>query len=214
MLKYDALQRYLEKSREQKVTLSYDQIERILGSSLPASASAHRPWWSNGGHSHAQAWLKAGYEVASVDLGRSITFVARREPGETGSGGMRGSTDDFSGLRDRVRRLKKVDKNLCVEIERAITSVRDNPRGAAIALRRCLESAIRHIGGLRISSDSDLNSVISGLGADVPEVIITHMHLVRRIGNQAAHSSEELKSEDIWSSLNSMIQVLTWLEER
>jgi len=214
MSKYDALQHYLEKSQKQNVTLSYDEIEEILGFSLPASASKHRPWWGNGGHSQARAWLNAEYEVASVDLGRSVTFVVRRRPGELGSEGMREPTNDFSGLRDRVRRLKKVDKNLCVEIEKAISLVRGDPRSAAIALRRCLEDAVRHIGGSRISSDSDLNYAISGLGDNVPEVIITHMHLVRRIGNQAAHSSEELKSGDIWSSLNSMLQILEWLEAK
>lgn len=53
------------------VVLSFAEIERILGRSLPASARKHRAWWSNersGSHSHARAWMVAGWHVAAVDF--------------------------------------------------------------------------------------------------------------------------------------------------
>jgi|GEM_PF-122307 len=77
MSKYYGIEEHLRKTQKQIETLSYDEIERILGFSLPASAHKHRAWWSNdrsGGHPHANAWLNAGWEVSSVTLGKTITF--------------------------------------------------------------------------------------------------------------------------------------------
>jgi len=75
MSKYDRFEQYLRNSEKQIETLSYDDIEKILGFKLPSSAYVHQPWWANGGgHSQANSWLNAGWEVVSVDLGKSITF--------------------------------------------------------------------------------------------------------------------------------------------
>jgi len=71
--KYDPLCEFLKElpSDVQERTLSFRQIESILGFALPASARRHRAWWSNpssrGHHSHAQAWLAADWEVDTVD---------------------------------------------------------------------------------------------------------------------------------------------------
>ncbi|GAB6390927.1 MAG: hypothetical protein MdMp014T_0300 [Treponematales bacterium] len=56
--------------------LTFSDIKRILGFPLPPSASVHRPWWANDvSHSQAKAWLDAGWQVESVSLGQSVTFV-------------------------------------------------------------------------------------------------------------------------------------------
>jgi hypothetical protein len=65
--RYEMLHRHLAGLAEREVSLSFDEIERLIGRSLPASARQHRAWWSNGSHSHSRAWLDAGYEVAGVD---------------------------------------------------------------------------------------------------------------------------------------------------
>jgi hypothetical protein len=57
--------------------MSFEQIERILGFKLPKSAYEHEAWWSNNatGHSHARAWLAAGWRTQDVDIeGRKVTF--------------------------------------------------------------------------------------------------------------------------------------------
>ena len=43
----------------------FQTLEDILNSGLPASARRHRVWWSNNinGHTHARAWVAAGWEV-------------------------------------------------------------------------------------------------------------------------------------------------------
>jgi hypothetical protein len=67
------------------VRLSFAEIERILGFSLPPSAYEAQPWWSNtrAGHSQAVAWLDAGWKTAALDLAaRQVSFVKEdRAPG-------------------------------------------------------------------------------------------------------------------------------------
>ncbi len=60
--------------------LSFAQVERILGRPLPDSALHHRAWWANdakGSHSHATAWMGAGWLVDSVDLNAATVRFRR-----------------------------------------------------------------------------------------------------------------------------------------
>jgi hypothetical protein len=76
MSKYDPLHRFLNNAKPgtQELTLTFAQIESILGSKLPASAHRHRPWWANEysptAHTQAKSWLSAGWEVDTVDQAR------------------------------------------------------------------------------------------------------------------------------------------------
>lgn len=75
MGKYDPLRRFLENAAPAvtEMTLSFEQIEQILGDELPYSAKNYRAWWSNPSspldHPYAQAWLAAGWKVDAVNLG-------------------------------------------------------------------------------------------------------------------------------------------------
>jgi hypothetical protein len=78
MSKYDPVGRYLAAADRQELRLSFAQVEKILGFSLPASARRYAAWWSNSGGSHVQAaaWLGAGFETADVDVtAGTLTFV-------------------------------------------------------------------------------------------------------------------------------------------
>lgn len=81
MSKYDPLQEHLQASGAAQLTLSFAAIERILGERLPDSARRHSAWWANeeaGTHSHAHAWLDAGYRTTALDLnGSTVQFVRR-----------------------------------------------------------------------------------------------------------------------------------------
>lgn len=68
MTKYDALGEYLQRSNREVITLSFEQIESILGFNLPKSASSYRQWWANGGHTQAYGWMSYGYEICDVHL--------------------------------------------------------------------------------------------------------------------------------------------------
>ncbi|MDR6776273.1 hypothetical protein UY456_23110 [Paenibacillus polymyxa] len=74
MSKYDPLENYLKGIT---VTLSYTEIEQILGSELPPTAYERDQWWANNTNNHTQArsWLNAGWKVRTVDLGKSVTFI-------------------------------------------------------------------------------------------------------------------------------------------
>lgn len=68
---YQPLFDHLQTVDAVRLELSFGEVERVLGRTLPASARKHRAWWSNersGSHSHARAWMDAGWHVASVDL--------------------------------------------------------------------------------------------------------------------------------------------------
>jgi len=75
--KYTPLFNYLQRAPEAELTLSFDEIEVLLGAKLPASARAHRGWWSNrsSGSPQAAAWMDAGYHVDDLDLdAEHVTF--------------------------------------------------------------------------------------------------------------------------------------------
>ena len=65
-----------------RVTLTFEQIEGIINSTLPASARQHRSWWANDsvGHVQSQQWLEVGWRVSYINMteGR-ITFARIKE---------------------------------------------------------------------------------------------------------------------------------------
>lgn len=76
---YTPLGDYLANLDADSVELSFAEIERVLSGPLPNSARRHRPWWGNersGSHSHARAWLDAGWRVDTVDLSAgSVRYI-------------------------------------------------------------------------------------------------------------------------------------------
>jgi hypothetical protein len=75
--KYDPLRRRLLGLTDDRIRLSFEDIERVLGFRLPDSARRHPPWWANNGGSHIQAdaWMSVGWRTAQVDIGgERVTF--------------------------------------------------------------------------------------------------------------------------------------------
>jgi len=62
-----------------QLKLTFDEVEEILGASLPASATKLKTWWTNVQpkiQSHRTAWLNNGWMVTDFDQqGRWATFV-------------------------------------------------------------------------------------------------------------------------------------------
>lgn len=78
MAKYDPLRDYLLRQSQPEFYLSFQQIETIIGASLPASAD--RPqWWANtkspGSHVQREAWRIAGYDAFLVSGGQRVKFT-------------------------------------------------------------------------------------------------------------------------------------------
>lgn len=79
--KYYPLYRFLSEQPLDEFSLALSEIESLLGRPLPPTARTRRAWWSNRsrGAVQAQAWMEAGYHVATIDLeNEQITF---RKPG-------------------------------------------------------------------------------------------------------------------------------------
>ena len=77
--KYDPLKRHLQERPRGEFSLTFKQIEEVLGFPLPNSAQ--RPqWWANvtgGSHSQSQAWQSAGFEAFLVSGSRKVRFRSR-----------------------------------------------------------------------------------------------------------------------------------------
>ncbi len=75
--KYWPLFNHLQQSSQAEITLSFAEIEALLGGRLPESARESRGWWSNrsSGPAQASAWMAAGYHVKGLDLEQeTVTF--------------------------------------------------------------------------------------------------------------------------------------------
>ena len=75
--KYQQLFEYLRRSNQRQLTLTFAEIEVLMGETLPDSARVKRAWWSNRskGALQASAWMEAGYLVEKLDLdGERVTF--------------------------------------------------------------------------------------------------------------------------------------------
>jgi hypothetical protein len=81
--KYQPLTQHLRAQRGARVPMSFAEIERVLGTKLPPSASSHRAWWSNNPDNNVmtKAWLEAGFQSEQVDLdGRRLVFKRATAP--------------------------------------------------------------------------------------------------------------------------------------
>jgi CBS domain-containing protein len=71
---------------QNELSLSFEAVEKILGTQLPASARVHGAWWANDTTSHpqSQAWLSAGWKVESVDFeAEKVRYARIRERSES-----------------------------------------------------------------------------------------------------------------------------------
>ena len=79
--KYLPLEEWFRKqpTAAKQIELTFDQVEAILGTPLPASATKLKTWWTNVQpkiQSHRTAWLNNGWRVAEFDQQtRRVKFV-------------------------------------------------------------------------------------------------------------------------------------------
>ncbi len=78
MGKYDGLRDYLHQQGGPEFSLTFREIEKVIGGSLPKSAD--RPqWWANvtdpkTTHVQRNAWREAGYDAFLVSGSDRVTF--------------------------------------------------------------------------------------------------------------------------------------------
>ena len=73
---YRALYTYLDHRYASVVVLTFEQIEALVGFTLPASARTDREWWTAvvGSQHHCAAWTGAGRTAAPNLAAGVITF--------------------------------------------------------------------------------------------------------------------------------------------
>ena len=72
-----SLYSYLERRYASIVVLTFEQMEALLGSALPASAYTERGWWTDAavpGHNQSAAWMGAGRTAIPNLFARTVTF--------------------------------------------------------------------------------------------------------------------------------------------
>lgn len=72
MGKYDPVREYLFTSGKATVSMSFDELGRLVSGGLPRSAYTYAAWWANEKspkmHVQKHAWMAAGYVVDAYDL--------------------------------------------------------------------------------------------------------------------------------------------------
>lgn len=74
--KYIPLASYFEASTEDKITLTFSEIETIMGQPLPNASYLNKSWWKKTKPplKHFIAWTDYGYHVSDIHLGYYVTF--------------------------------------------------------------------------------------------------------------------------------------------
>ena len=86
-----------------RVILTFEQIEGIINSTLPASARQHRSWWANDsvGHVQSQQWLEVGWRVATINMTEERVTYARIKERE------KAYIDFFGALMSKLQEVAK-----------------------------------------------------------------------------------------------------------
>ena len=68
--KYAPIESHLRDSGQERVPMTFEEIERVIGAPLPPSAFRDRAMWSNNpsGWVMKKYWLAAGYGTEQVDM--------------------------------------------------------------------------------------------------------------------------------------------------
>ena len=110
--KYRRLHSHLRTLGTREWQATFGEIEAIVGFNLPNAAHDHRAWWANDkSHTHARAWLAAGWETTKVNMDSETLLFRRKEfyaPDEQSSP----RTDALSALDELQTTLAEREVNL------------------------------------------------------------------------------------------------------
>lgn len=82
-MKYDPLKAFLAARQKPRLRMTFEEVAKAAGTTLPASAYRYPAWWANdpAHHAQARAWTEAGYRSVNVDLeAQSVEFVRTEAP--------------------------------------------------------------------------------------------------------------------------------------
>jgi len=78
--KFQKLKDFFQNQRAERIDLTFEQIEEILGFTLCDSAYEHDAYWnhkSSPTHTFPKAWIESGYEIKDYSKikKRKMTFI-------------------------------------------------------------------------------------------------------------------------------------------
>lgn len=81
--KYIKLKEYLSQCTQATISLSFAEIEEIIGEGLPPCARTRLPWWypRTDRNTISEAWLTEGYVLEKLDLEKEILRLKRKMEG-------------------------------------------------------------------------------------------------------------------------------------
>jgi hypothetical protein len=106
MSKYDPLGNFLRDSGAQRLPMTFDEIERVLGFRLPPSKK-FPAWWSNNPSNNVmtRVWLAAGYQTEQVDSeGEKLVFRRVAPAVAQGAEGLAEETAPFEAAGEKAPR--------------------------------------------------------------------------------------------------------------
>jgi hypothetical protein len=109
--KYDALGAFLKRQHDDRVPMSFADVERVTGRKLPPSAAKYRPWWSNNPDNSVmtRVWLDAGFESEQVDMtGRKLVFRRVRKAVDAAGGEIGGMEAKYHPLFGTLKGLARI----------------------------------------------------------------------------------------------------------
>jgi hypothetical protein len=80
--KYEKLGPFLRQQDTSEISMTFDEVEEVIGHPLPAS-SRYPAWWSNNPFNNVmtKVWLKVGFKTEQVDIeGRKLVFRRVAQP--------------------------------------------------------------------------------------------------------------------------------------
>jgi hypothetical protein len=105
--KYGALGDFLRRQMGDEVPMSFAEIERVIGSTLPPNSQHYPAWWSNSPWNNVmtKVWLDAGFKSERVDIkGRRLVF---RRVLQSASGKIRDRS--VPGMADETREFRPAE---------------------------------------------------------------------------------------------------------
>jgi hypothetical protein len=73
--KYEALMKHFENLKVNNLTLTYEEIENIIGFKLPKSAYQYNAYWRESKtHTITRAWIENGWKITGLKLGVCVEF--------------------------------------------------------------------------------------------------------------------------------------------
>lgn len=74
--KYEPLYNFLKSTDSNRLVMTLLEIEKVLGFSLPVSASKYMAWWDGASqHTQAYSWTRAGFKAKPNLNEKKVEFV-------------------------------------------------------------------------------------------------------------------------------------------